>query len=298
MAGLGAGVTVLKACAVVVRDGAAGRELLVFRHPLAGVQLVKGSVERSEPPGDAARRELAEEAGLTGLAHAGALGVSDAIASGQVWHFFRFDCTGLPEDWTHRCADDGGHDFAFFWHALADAPGADWHPIFVAALAHVRAQLAREPVVIRAAEARDAEAAMAVIRRSISTLCAADHGDDPAQLAGWLANKTAAHFRAWLVDPRNAIIVATRGGKIVGVGGLREGEGITLNYVDPDARFTGVSDAMIGALEARLRAKGEDRALLTSTETAFAFYAARGYVRRELAGEAMPPFGIAMEKRL
>lgn len=287
-----------KACAVVLRGGGPDTEILVFRHPLAGVQLVKGSVEPGEAAADATMRELGEEAGITGRAVLGSLGVSETIAAGQVWHFFRFDGAGLPERWMHRCADDGGHDFAFFWHRLADAPGDDWYPIFMAALAHVRAQLARHPVVIRSAEARDAEAAMAVIRRSISTLCIADHGDDPAQLAGWLANKTAAHFRASLVDSCNVIFVATRGERIVGVGGLREGEGITINYVDPDARFSGVSDAMIGALEARLRAMGVDRVLLTSTETALAFYMARGYVRRNLDGAAAPDYGIAMEKLL
>ena len=36
----------------------------MFRHPLAGIQLVKGTVEPSEKPADAARRELFEESGL------------------------------------------------------------------------------------------------------------------------------------------------------------------------------------------------------------------------------------------
>ncbi len=36
----------------------------MFRHPLAGIQLVKGTVEPSENPADAARRELFEESGL------------------------------------------------------------------------------------------------------------------------------------------------------------------------------------------------------------------------------------------
>jgi len=36
----------------------------MFRHPLAGIQLAKGTVEPSESPADAARRELFEESGL------------------------------------------------------------------------------------------------------------------------------------------------------------------------------------------------------------------------------------------
>jgi hypothetical protein len=43
---------------------------------------------------------------------------------------------------------------------------------------------------IRDAVADDAPAACQVLRRSIVELCAADHGDDPAILAQWLANKT------------------------------------------------------------------------------------------------------------
>ena len=49
-----------KVCAVVVRDG----RLLMFRHPCAGWQLVKGSLERGEAVGSAAVRELFEEAGI------------------------------------------------------------------------------------------------------------------------------------------------------------------------------------------------------------------------------------------
>ena len=37
-----------KAVAAVVRDYGRGSELLVFRHPLAGVQLPKGTVEPEE----------------------------------------------------------------------------------------------------------------------------------------------------------------------------------------------------------------------------------------------------------
>lgn len=37
-----------KAVAAVVRDRGLGSELLVFRHPLAGMQLPKGTVEPGE----------------------------------------------------------------------------------------------------------------------------------------------------------------------------------------------------------------------------------------------------------
>lgn len=53
-----------KAVACVLRAGSVGPDLLVFRHPLAGVQLPKGRVEPGETYADAARRELHEESGL------------------------------------------------------------------------------------------------------------------------------------------------------------------------------------------------------------------------------------------
>jgi hypothetical protein len=43
---------------------------------------------------------------------------------------------------------------------------------------------------IRDAMTEDAPAACDVLRRSISELCVADHGNDPTILARWLSNKT------------------------------------------------------------------------------------------------------------
>jgi 8-oxo-dGTP pyrophosphatase MutT (NUDIX family) len=52
-----------KACAVVIRSPDA-IEVLAFEHPLAGFQLVKGTIEGGETPQQAAVRELREEAGF------------------------------------------------------------------------------------------------------------------------------------------------------------------------------------------------------------------------------------------
>lgn len=54
-----------KVTALITRYGAAGGELLVFRHPRAGVQLPAGTVEIGETVEQALRREVEEEAGLT-----------------------------------------------------------------------------------------------------------------------------------------------------------------------------------------------------------------------------------------
>ena len=46
----------------------------------------------------------------------------------------------------------------------------------------------------------------------------------------------------------------------------------------PDARFRGVSRALLGALEARAMERGSMRSTLNSTETARAFYLANGCI--------------------
>lgn len=52
---------------------------------------------------------------------------------------------------------------------------------------------------------------------------------------------------------------------------------ITLNYVSPDARFRGVSRALLGALEGRAMQRGNLRCTLISTETARRFYHTNDY---------------------
>ena len=127
-----------------------------------------------------------------------------------------------------------------------------------------------------------------MLRRSIEQLCVADHHNDPGLLEPWLRNKTPEMFRVWLATPGNIIIVAVDARQqIIGVAGLREGGEITLNYVDPEARFGGVSSAMLDWLEQHLRAIGAKQCRLTSSKTAHRFYLSRGYGK----AEGVPPTG-------
>jgi len=83
---------------------------------------------------------------------------------------------------------------------------------------------------------------------------------------------------SWIAQPDNSLLVAVEDGSILAVGSVTDAGQITLNYVSPDARFRGVSRALLSALEARARERGNTRCTLTSTETARQFYQARGYV--------------------
>src|SRR6202790_5610375 len=131
---------------------------------------------------------------------------------------------------------------------------------------------------IRDAIAEDAPAACQVIRRSISELCVADHGNDPAILARWLSNKTPGIVASRVARPDSSLLVAIEQGAILAVGLVTDAGHITLNYVSPDARFRGVSRALLEALEARAMSRGNARCTLSSTETARQFYQANGYV--------------------
>ena len=131
---------------------------------------------------------------------------------------------------------------------------------------------------IRDATPDDAEAACAVLRRSISELCVADHGNDPAILGAWLRNKTPEIVAGWASQPDNSLLVAVEGQAILAVGSVTDAGEIMLNYVAPNARLRGVSRALLAALEARAAERGNIRCTLTSTETAHRFYQSRGYV--------------------
>lgn len=137
---------------------------------------------------------------------------------------------------------------------------------------------------VREAVLEDATAACLVMRRSIAELCAADHRNDRAVLQRWLSNKTPETIRSW-IRPGNSLLVAVEGDGILAVGNVTEAGEITLVYVSPDVRFTGVSSALLNALEDRAAERGNAICTLQSTETARRFYLARGY------SEDGPPAG-------
>ena len=123
-----------KACAVVLCFAQRPR-ILLFRHPQAGVQLVKGTIERGETPAEAALRELAEEAGIHNATIIEDLGCWESCHHGQVWSFQLCEVREpQPERWSHQTLDDHGHVFEFFWASLDHLPYDDCHPVFRRAL--------------------------------------------------------------------------------------------------------------------------------------------------------------------
>lgn len=134
-------LSINKACPVVLRQSANGIEILAFKHPLAGCQLVKGTVEPGESPEQAAVRELAEESGLTGTV-AEDLGCWMPACENHHWAFLLMAINEpISERFRFYTQDDGGHWFEFFWHPLNQQPDNRWHPLFKEALAEIRLRL-------------------------------------------------------------------------------------------------------------------------------------------------------------
>jgi GNAT superfamily N-acetyltransferase len=144
-------------------------------------------------------------------------------------------------------------------------------------------------VEIRPARAEDAEEACAVVRRSIVELCHADHQNDQPTIAAWLANKTAENMRRWIAESH--VFVAVEHDLILGVGAIVPPGEVTLNYVSPDARFNGVSKALLRRLEQQAAAMDAAAVALHSTATARRFYGAAGYQDIE---PPLKEFGVSL----
>lgn len=142
---------------------------------------------------------------------------------------------------------------------------------------------------IRLAGPQDATALCEVVRRSITELCIADHKNDPEILSRWLENKTPENVIQWLANPDATILVAIELDAVLAAGCVTRAGEIVLNYVSPDARFRGVSRALLHALEETAQRNGNSVCRLDSTMTALRFYGGAGYVQ---AGEPIRKFGL------
>ena len=117
-----------KACACVISEG----HLLVFKHPFAGVQLPKGTIEQGELPEEAVLRELEEESGINTGRVITKIKESVYIMKGyevdskadqkQIWHLYHIASSSCPPDtWVHRATGSVAEEgllFSYFWHHL------------------------------------------------------------------------------------------------------------------------------------------------------------------------------------
>lgn len=150
----------------------------------------------------------------------------------------------------------------------------------------------------RAARLADVPAMSRVLTASITQLCAADHLDAPDAIAAWTANKSAAGVATMLANPALRMFVADDAGAVLAVGAVSDDGRIALNYVDPAARFRGVSKLLLARLEAELLAMGWAEARLEATETARQFYLAAGWVADGPQATGRRVNGYPMRKQL
>lgn len=124
----------------MIRKAEDGWQILAFHHPLAGDQLVKGTIERGEFAEIAVLRELAEESGINSAKIVRNLGIWESDFEGQIWSVFLCEAENLPDEWVFHTDDDDGLNFAFFWHSLNSDSGK-FHSLYQNALVWIKDNL-------------------------------------------------------------------------------------------------------------------------------------------------------------
>ncbi len=134
------------------------------------------------------------------------------------------------------------------------------------------------PFTVLPASSANADEIAVLLRRSIVELCSIDHGGNPERYEPWLGNKTAETVERWIHGAGRVFCAIDHTRRVIGVAmGSAEGE-VLLNYVLPEARFTGVSKSLMRAVEEYFQDRGLEMSHLKSTATAENFYRSLGYV--------------------
>ncbi|MES0863136.1 GNAT family N-acetyltransferase [Ruegeria sp. SCPT10] len=135
-----------------------------------------------------------------------------------------------------------------------------------------------QKLVLRRATVFDVFQMSRVLIRSITHLCAADHGNDPRLVSLWTANKDPQSIRG-RIQSGSELWVAELADQIAAVGGVRQGTKVSLLYVDPGYIRRGIGRALLARLEQELADQGCLQASLEATHTARAFYLRFGWVQ-------------------
>ncbi len=137
-------IRVDKAVAAVTRVRRSQPQLLVFDHPSAGSQIVKGTVEDGESVEDAVVRELFEESGLVVESAGTLIGRWERIVGGgpsetgtlerNLWHVFDIEAPpNCPTGWEHAAVGSPAEEglvFAFRWVPIGAGLADSLHPLF------------------------------------------------------------------------------------------------------------------------------------------------------------------------
>lgn len=137
------------------------------------------------------------------------------------------------------------------------------------------------PFKIEPASSADAHEVALLLRRSIIELCSADHGESADRYRAWIESKTPENVEKWITAPGVFLAATDHTRRVLGVAAGRPDGQVLLNYVLPDVRLTGVSKALMRALEDYYRDRGLDEVRLTSTRTAEQFYRSLRYLETD-----------------
>ena len=146
-----------------------------------------------------------------------------------------------------------------------------------------------DSIDIRRGTPGDAEAACALLRRSIEEGCAADHGGRPEILEPWLSNKTPQTVAAWLTSPTNYVVVAAQGEALAGLALLTQAGKLALCYVLPGQLRSGIGSALMHAVEVQARTWDIGKLFMHCPSSASPFFERLGYVN---AGKDKACFGL------
>lgn len=144
-------------------------------------------------------------------------------------------------------------------------------------------------IVIRPYAAADLDATVAIFRRAIREIAAADYG--PEQVAAWSQVDRA----AWAAKRASRPTwVAWRNGQAAGFSDLEPDGHLDMLYVHPAHRRRGVARRLIAVAEARALALGLEALHTEASLTARAAFEAAGF--RVVAEEAVVRNGVAFRR--